>query len=393
MPDLSKKQNTQKNNRSNGRFSSTNKHLIELHNVVKIYEGGAGRFIAIKGLNLIIDEGEFVAVVGKSGSGKSTLLNMITGIDRPSQGEIYINNAPLHRYNESKMAVWRGSNMGVVFQFFQLLPTLTVIENIILPMDFCHKYSSKERKIRALSLLEEVELLEQAYKLPSALSGGQQQRVAIARALANDPPIIVADEPTGNLDSKTADSILRLFTKLVDEGKTILMVTHDEDYAQQVSRTINLFDGQVVKDTSTGKTMTSKMVSSLIKEQTDEGKNHFKNEDTGINLVQSEKVKNKDNQLTGLESKMSVDELEARIRNIFTDRTNSVEMLKKEFINASGNQELMNKLYTIIISQVTDLSTEAQNAGRPDDARELWKIVMDSTESWAKMNSSDQVPH
>jgi putative ABC transport system ATP-binding protein len=189
-----------------------------------------------------------VAVIGKSGSGKSTLINMITGIDRPSSGEVLVGDTAVHTLNEGKMAEWRGRNLGVIFQFFQLLPTLTVIENIMLPMDFCNMYTRKVRYERAMYLLDLVEMTEHANKLPSATSGGQQQRVAIARALANDPPILVADEPTGNLDSKTADAIFSLFTNLVEnENKTILMVTHDSDLAEQVTRTIVIADGEIVE--------------------------------------------------------------------------------------------------------------------------------------------------
>jgi ABC-type lipoprotein export system ATPase subunit len=199
-------------------------------------------------VDLRVDTGEFVAVVGKSGSGKSTLINMITGIDRPTSGEVFVADTAIHTMGENRLAAWRGRSVGVIFQFFQLLPSLTVIENVMLPMDFCHMYSSRERVDRAMDLLTQVEIPEQAHKLPAALSGGQQQRAAIARALANDPPILVADEPTGNLDTKTADSIFRLFERLVDQGKTILMVTHDQDLARRVTRTVILSDGEVIED-------------------------------------------------------------------------------------------------------------------------------------------------
>jgi ABC-type lipoprotein export system ATPase subunit len=225
-----------------------NQYLIELSQVVKQYQTAAGPFSALKGVDLRVDTGEFVAVVGKSGSGKSTLINMITGIDRPTSGEVFVADTAIHTMGENRLAAWRGRNIGVIFQFFQLLPSLTVIENVILPMDFCHMYSSRERVDRAMELLEQVEIPEQAHKLPAALSGGQQQRAAIARALANDPPILVADEPTGNLDTKTADSIFRLFERLVDDGKTILMVTHDQDLARRVTRTVLLSDGEVIED-------------------------------------------------------------------------------------------------------------------------------------------------
>jgi ABC-type lipoprotein export system ATPase subunit len=234
--------------KANGRFKHGNQHLIEIRQVSKIYESAAGKFTALKSVDLEVDEHEFVAVIGKSGSGKSTLINMITGIDRPSTGEIFVGDTAVHTLNENQMAIWRGRHVGVVFQFFQLLPTLTVIENVMLPMDFCNMYSLRQRKERALHLLAQAELVEHAYKLPAALSGGQQQRAAIARALANDPPILVADEPTGNLDSKTASSVFRLFEGLVDQGKTIVMVTHDNDLAKRATRTIILADGEVVDE-------------------------------------------------------------------------------------------------------------------------------------------------
>jgi putative ABC transport system ATP-binding protein len=220
--------------------------LIQLNNVVKAYQTPVGQFMALRGINLTIGRGEFVAVVGKSGSGKSTLINMITGIDRPTSGEIYIGNTAIHNLAEGPMAEWRGRNIGIIFQFFQLLPMLSCIENVMLPMDFCNMFKSSEREARALHLLEQVDMVEHAYKLPSEVSGGQQQRVAIARALANDPPLLVADEPTGNLDSRTADAVFQLFARMVDDGKTILMVTHDDEMAHQVRRTITLTDGQIV---------------------------------------------------------------------------------------------------------------------------------------------------
>lgn len=235
-----------KKNSTNSRYKPGNEHLIELRQVVKTYEGAAGTFVALKGIDLQVDPGEFVAVVGKSGSGKSTLINMITGIDRPTSGEVLVGDTAVHRLSEGQIAVWRGRNIGVVFQFFQLLPTLTVVENVMLPMDFCNMYSMGEREERAMRLLEQVEVADHARKLPTAISGGQQQRVAIARALANDPPILVADEPTGNLDSVTAVSIFNLFGELVTGGKTILMVTHDLDLAQRVTRTVTLADGEIV---------------------------------------------------------------------------------------------------------------------------------------------------
>ena len=223
-------------------------NLIDLRQVRKVFHTAAGEFTALKDVDLQIGPGEFVAVIGKSGSGKSTLINMITGIDRPTRGEVYVEGTPVHKLNQDKLAKWRGRRVGVIFQFFQLLPTLTVLENLVLPMDFCNMYSRRDRKPRAMQLLERVELADQADKLPSSLSGGQQQRVAIARALANDPPLLVADEPTGNLDSKTADSVFRMFEGLVDQGKTILMVTHDRDLAEHVTRTVIISDGEIIEE-------------------------------------------------------------------------------------------------------------------------------------------------
>jgi len=230
------------------RFRGGNESMIELRKVVKTYKTAAGGYTALKSVDLAFNSGEFVGVIGKSGSGKSTLINMIAGIDRPTSGEILVGDTAVHRLSENEMARWRGRHLGIVFQFFQLLPTLSVIENVMLPMDFCKTYPLRERKRRALNLLEMVEMAEHAYKLPSALSGGQQQRVAIARALANDPPVVMADEPTGNLDSKTADSVFHLFETLVAGGKTIVMVTHDSSLARRVSRTVILADGEVVNE-------------------------------------------------------------------------------------------------------------------------------------------------
>ena len=225
-----------------------NCHLIELNNVVKEFATAAGKFTALKDVSLQVDTHEFVAVIGKSGSGKSTLINMITGIDRPTSGEVFVGDTAVHTLNEGKMAVWRGKHVGVIFQFFQLLPTLTLVENVMLPMDFCNTYPASERRDRAMQLLDHVGMAEQAGKLPSAISGGQQQRVAIARAMANNPPIIVADEPTGNLDSKTANQVFDLFNLLVQEGKTILMVTHDQDLARRVTRAVIVADGEIKTD-------------------------------------------------------------------------------------------------------------------------------------------------
>src|SRR5512134_1930722 len=232
---------------NNGNGNGTHP-IIDLRDVQKFYKTAIGDFHALKSIDLQINAGEFVGIIGKSGSGKSTLLNMITGIDRPTAGEVYVNDTAVHGLNENQMARWRGKNLGIVFQFFQLLPTISVIENIMLPMDFSRTYPTREREKRALELLETVELAEHAYKLPTALSGGQQQRVAIARALANDPPLLIADEPTGNLDSRTAESVFSLFNELVAQGKTIIIVTHDSGLAKRTHRTALIADGEVVNE-------------------------------------------------------------------------------------------------------------------------------------------------
>ncbi len=224
--------------------------LIELRDVVKTYSTAAGDFTALKGINLHIGSGEFVGIVGKSGAGKSTLLNMITGVDHLSEGEVIVkaNGSPvsIHEKKEDEIALWRGQTLGIVFQSFQLLPMLTLVENITLPMDLCGKFSPKHSRQRALELLRLVEIEEHADKLPAFISGGQQQRVAIARALANDPPILIADEPTGSLDSVTAEHIFEVFEHLVTEqGKTIVMVTHDESLSPRFSRTMRITDGEL----------------------------------------------------------------------------------------------------------------------------------------------------
>jgi len=220
--------------------------LISVSHLSKRYETRSGFCDALKDVNLDVYSGECVAVVGKSGSGKSTLINVITGIDSPTSGEVYVASTPVHELNQEQLAVWRGRNVGVIFQFFQLLPTLTVAENVMLPMDFCKTCAPSERLPRAMSLLEKMGIADQAHKLPADLSGGQQQRAAIARGLANDPPILVADEPTGNLDSKTSDDVMKFFAGLAKEGKTILMVTHERDLSRHFTRTITLADGMVV---------------------------------------------------------------------------------------------------------------------------------------------------
>ena len=225
--------------------------LIEMRDVVKIYATAAGEFTALKGINMQVGRGEFVGIVGKSGAGKSTLLNMLTGVDHLSSGEVifHANGSPvsLHQMSEDKIAFWRGHNLGVVFQSFQLLPMLTLVENITLPMDLCGKFNPKQSRERALELLRLVEIEDHANKLPAHISGGQQQRVAIARALANDPPVLVADEPTGSLDSVTAEHVFEVFEHLVsDLGKTIVMVTHDQSLAPRFTRTLRLADGELV---------------------------------------------------------------------------------------------------------------------------------------------------
>jgi len=223
--------------------------LIHLHQVRKAYRTPAGDFYALQGIDLRVRRAEFVAVVGKSGAGKSTLINMVTGIDRPSGGEIRVGDRAIQELSEDQISGWRGRHVGVIFQFFQLLPMLTCTQNVMLPMDFAARYATpRERRERALHLLERVGIAEHAGKLPSAVSGGQRQRVAIARALANDPMLLAADEPTGNLDSRTAGAVLELFQGLVDEGKTIFMVTHDRDLAAHATRTVHLADGRIAED-------------------------------------------------------------------------------------------------------------------------------------------------
>jgi len=226
--------------------------LIELRDVVKTYETSAGGVTVLKDVSLQVQRGEFVGVVGPSGSGKSTLLNMITGIDRPTEGEVFVGDETVHGLSENELARWRGRHVGVIFQFFQLLPTLTVLENVMLPMDFCNVYKRRERQERALHLLEQVGIADQAHKLPSTLSGGQQQRAAIARALANDPPVIVADEPTGNLDTATANEVFALFESLVDQGKTMVIVTHDQELSARTERVLHLLDGRIHRDENNG---------------------------------------------------------------------------------------------------------------------------------------------
>lgn len=228
---------------------NTTQDMIVMNQVVKTFKNAAGEFRVLKGLDLNIKNGEFVAIVGKSGSGKSTLLNMITGIDFPTTGQVIVNEVEIHRMSESRRALWRGRNLGIVFQFFQLLPMLSLLENVMLPMDYVEMYDFDQRPKRALELLRLVGLEHLANKLPASVSTGQQQSVAIARALATDPPIIVADEPTGNLDSRSAEYIIDLFDQLVHQGKTIVMVTHDPSLTDRTSRTIVISDGELINET------------------------------------------------------------------------------------------------------------------------------------------------
>ncbi len=222
--------------------------LVKMDQIEKVFSTPAGEFTALKGVTAYFYPGEFVSIVGKSGSGKSTLANMITGIDHPTSGTVQIGGTFVHSMNESDMSVWRGKNLGIVFQFFQLLPMLTLLENVMLPMDFCEMIPSADREERAYELLCLVGLEELADKVPAAVSGGQQQSAAIARALANDPPLIIADEPTGNLDSRTAESVFEIFKTLVVQGKTIIMVTHDPALARRTSRVLSIVDGEIVEE-------------------------------------------------------------------------------------------------------------------------------------------------
>lgn len=225
------------------------KPIVAVNNVLKSFPVGDSTVTILKGVSLTVQPGEFVAIVGPSGNGKSTLLNMITGIDRPSSGEVLVTGQPLHTMTENQLAIWRGEHLGIIFQFFQMLPSLSLIQNIILPMEFAGKYTRQERQERAMGLLELVGLADQAAKLPSMVSGGQQQRAAIARSLANDPPMIVADEPTGNLDAKTANEVFNIFYKLVESGKTMLMVTHDRELARRIPRMVEVVNGLIDSDT------------------------------------------------------------------------------------------------------------------------------------------------
>jgi putative ABC transport system ATP-binding protein len=227
-----------------------NHSIIEVSGLHKSYIAGETSVPVLCGVSFKITPGEFVAILGPSGNGKTTLLNMITGIDQPTKGEVFVKGELLKKMSEDQLAAWRGANLGIVFQFFQLLPALNLLQNVILPMDFAKTLPRRQRRERALHLLELVGLADQAHKLPSAVSGGQQQRAAIARALANDPPIIVADEPTGNLDFKTSTEVFELFAHLQDQGKTLIMVTHNMELARQASRILEVVNGEIVRDES-----------------------------------------------------------------------------------------------------------------------------------------------
>lgn len=231
-------------------MANTNAPIVEVKDVTKSFPVGDTEVTILKGVSLTVQPGEFVAIVGPSGNGKSTLLNMMTGIDRPSTGEVYVTGQPLHKMTENQMAIWRGQHLGIIFQFFQMLPSLSLVQNIILPMEFAGKYTRQDRKERAMDLLDLVGMADQADKLPSMVSGGQQQRAAIARSLANDPPMIVGDEPTGNLDAKTANEVFNIFYTLVESGKTMLMVTHDRELAGRIPRLVEVRNGLIHSDTA-----------------------------------------------------------------------------------------------------------------------------------------------
>jgi len=232
--------------------------FVKLENINKIFQVADTQFVALKDVNVTFNQHEFTAVVGRSGSGKSTLMNMITGIDKPTTGQVMIDGQSIHQLPETRMAKWRGENLGIVFQFYQLIPVLTLLENVMIPMQIAHKYSHAERVERAYSLLEMVNLKHYAHKKPFLVSGGQQQSTAIARALANDPPILIADEPTGNLSSREADKIFNIFQQLSDTGKTIIMVTHNEELARRAKRTLKLVDGEIARDDWNGDQHSSK---------------------------------------------------------------------------------------------------------------------------------------
>ncbi len=233
----------------------TENGIVRLSAVDKTFHVGDSAVRVLKGISFSVQAGEFVSVVGPSGSGKSTLLNMMTGIDAPSTGEVVVTGRAIHAMSENALAAWRGENVGIIFQFFQMLPALNLLQNVILPMDFAAKYPRHERSDRAAELLRMVGLVDQLHKLPNMVSGGQQQRAAVARALANDPPLLVTDEPTGNLDGRTADDVFELFLRLSAQGKTIIMVTHNTELAGRVPRLIEVSDGHIARDGPTSATV------------------------------------------------------------------------------------------------------------------------------------------
>ena len=222
--------------------------LIKIRGLIKTYQTGAGSFDALRGIDLVVNHGEYIGVIGKSGAGKTTLINMISGVDSITSGEVFVNGTSVHDLKEDKLSQWRGKNVGVIYQSFNLLPMLSLRDNITLAMDFCGNYKRGESEGRAMDLLDQVELREHAHKPPAYISGGQKQRVAIARALANDPDLILADEPTGRLDSVTSETIFKVFDDLVSKGKTILMVSHDRSLARRVDRVVELTDGKITGD-------------------------------------------------------------------------------------------------------------------------------------------------
>jgi putative ABC transport system ATP-binding protein len=223
--------------------------LIKIESLVKTYPTGAGPFDALRAIDLAVYPGEYVGVIGKSGAGKTTLINMLSGIDQITSGQVFVNGTAVHSLKEDALAQWRGLNLGVIYQSFNLLPMLSLRDNITLAMDFCGRYRPGKSEQRAMQLLEEVDLADHAHKPPAYISGGQKQRVAIARALANDPAVILADEPTGRLDTATAETIYEIFDRLIGQGKTILMVSHDRSLSKRVARVVELADGRIVSDT------------------------------------------------------------------------------------------------------------------------------------------------
>jgi putative ABC transport system ATP-binding protein len=224
------------------------KPLITLKHVQKKYNTPAGKIEALKDICIQVEPGEFLGVIGKSGAGKSTMINMITGVDNLTDGEIWINDVAVHQLNQNQMALWRGKNIGVIYQSFELLPQISILDNVILPIDFCGSFQKRQAKQKAMELLEKMQIAEHAFKKPTMISGGQQQRVVIARALINNPPIIVADEPTGSLDSKTGETVIKLFEELIAGGKTILMVTHDKSYQSRFTRVMQIADGIITQE-------------------------------------------------------------------------------------------------------------------------------------------------